>query len=64
MKLFKERSRLNISKYFFLIVLLTAGTVYQSIISVINAEFTNSFKNRLDNYWKMTGYGYLQGPLA
>ena len=31
---------------------------------VINAESTNSFKNRLDNYWKMTGYGYLQRPLA
>ena len=31
---------------------------------VINAESTNSFKNRLDNYWKMTGYGYLQRLLA
>ena len=31
MKLFKERSRLNISKHFFLIVLLTAGTAYPSM---------------------------------
>ena len=36
MKLFKERSRLNISKYFFLIVLLTAGTVYYSMSLMLN----------------------------
>ena len=36
MKLFKERSRLNISKYFFLIVLLTAGTVYQIMSLMLN----------------------------
>ena len=36
MKLFKERSRLNISKYFFLIVLLTTGMVYQSMSLMLN----------------------------
>ena len=36
MKLFKERCRLNISKYFFLIVLLTAGMVYQSMSLMLN----------------------------
>ena len=36
MKLFKERSRLNISKYLFLIVLSTAGTVYLSMSLMLN----------------------------
>ena len=36
MKLFKERSRLNISKYFFLIILSTAGTVYLIMSSMLN----------------------------
>ena len=62
MKLFKERSRLNISKYFFSNRIVDRWNSLPEY--VIDAESTNSFKNRLDNYWKMTGYGYLQRPLA
>ena len=48
MKVFKERSRSNISKYFF-----SNQTVnhWNSLPDyAINAETTNSFKNCLDNY--------------
>ena len=64
MKLFKERSRLNISKFFILNELLATGTAYMLPDYMITAESINSFKNRLDNYWTITGYGYLQRPLA
>ena len=62
MKLFKERSRLNISKYFFSNRIVDRWNGLPEY--VINADSTNSFKNRLDNYWKMTGCGYLQRPLS
>ena len=60
MKLFKERSRLSISIFSNCIVNCWNGLPEY----VINAESINSFKNRLNNYWKITGYGYLQMPLA
>ena len=31
---------------------------------LIDADTTNSFKNRLDNYWSIIGYGYTQRPSA
>ena len=61
MKLFKERSRLNISKYFSnRIVDHWNGLPEYEIIT----DSINSFKNHLDNYWNITGYRYLQRPLA
>ena len=62
LKLFKERSRLNISKYFFSNRTVDRWNGLSDYI--INADSTNSFKNRLDNYWNISGYGYLQRPLA
>ena len=61
-KLFKERNRLNISKYFFSNRVVSCWNSLPDY--VITAESINSFKNRLDNYWTMSGYGYLQRPLA
>ena len=49
LKLYKKRFRLNISKIFFQIMLLAAGTAYQ-IDYVISADTINSFKNRLDKF--------------
>ena len=49
MKLFKERSRLNISNFFKFVAAGTASPDY-----VITAESINSFKNCLDNYWTIT----------
>ena len=62
MKLFKERSRLNISKFFYSNRVISCWNSLPDYI--IAAESINSFKNRLDNYWTITGYGYLQRPLA
>ena len=62
MKLFKERSRLNISKFFYSNRVISCWNNLPDYI--ITAESINSFKNRLDNYciWSITGYGYLQSP--
>ena len=57
-----RETRLNISKYFFSNHIVDRWKGLPEY--VINADSTNSFKNRLDNYWKMTGCGYLQRPLA
>ena len=62
MKLFKERSRLNISKFFYSNRVISCWNSLPDYI--IAAESINSFKNCLDNYWTITGYGYLQRLLA
>ena len=62
LKLYKKRSRLNISKYFFSNRVVSCWNSLPDY--VISADTINSFKNRLDNFWNVTGHGYQQRPLA
>ena len=31
---------------------------------VINSQSVDAFKNNLDDYWRVTGYGHNKGPMA
>ena len=56
LKLFKKKFRTNIFKNFFSNHIINLSN--QLLQYVTEADDVNSFKNRLDNYWSVLGYGY------
>ena len=56
LKLFKKVFRTNLYKYFFSNCVISLWNQLPQY--VIEADNVNSFKNRLDNYWNVLGYGY------
>jgi len=55
LKLSFNRSRLDLMKNFFSQRVISAWNSLPQY--VVDATSVNSFKNRLDAYWKTTGYG-------
>ena len=62
LKLYKKKFMTNIYKNFFSNRIINSWNQLPQY--VIEADNVNSFKNRLDSYWTMLGYGYTQRPLA
>ena len=62
LKLYKKKFTTNIYKNFFSNRIINSWNQLPQY--VIEADNVNSFKNRLDNYWTMLGYGYTQRPSA
>ena len=59
-KLVKQRSHLDMQKYFLQIELSINGIPSH----VVEADSLSLFKLRLDSHWNATGYGQLQRPSA
>ena len=57
LKLFKKGFRTNIYKNFFSNRIINLWDLLPQYV-IIEADNINSFKNRLDNYWIVLGYGY------
>jgi len=55
LKLSLDRCRLDLRKYFFSQRVISVWNSFPQ--HVIDATSVNSFKNRLDTHWKITGYG-------
>ena len=58
MKLFKSYHRLNIRANFFTQRVINNWNNLPN--EVVLANSIGSFKSKLDDYWKQTGYGYAQ----
>ena len=61
-KLVKQRSHLDLRKYFFTNRIIDRWNQLPSF--VVMAGNTNLFKSRLDSHWDMIRYGQLQKPSA
>ena len=62
LKLYKKEFRTNTYKNFFSNQVINSWNELPPYL--IDSESINSFKNRLDNYWTLIGYGYTQRPLT
>ena len=60
-KLVKQRSHLDIQKYFFTYRIIDQWNHLPS--HVVEADSLSLFKSRLDSHWNAMGYGQLQRPL-
>ena len=62
LKLYKKKFSTKMYKHFFSNRIINSWNQLPQYL--INAETINSFKNRLNNYFYIIGYGYTQRPLA
>lgn len=61
-KLFKPRPQLLIRSKFFTNQVID---IWNSLSPhVINSQSVYTFKNKLDDYWRVTGYGHDERPMA
>jgi len=58
LKLVANRSRLSIRQNFFSQRVVRSWNCLQQNVGLIDAPSVNSFKNRLNKFWKSAGYGH------